>query len=286
MLRVTVPCTQLITSRLGFGTASLHHLPTAGQRLKLLATAFEHGFAHFDTAPMYGEGMAERTLGSFLAGGRRGHVTLCTKVGFPARPISQAIPQLMYLEKAAYAALKRLGFPGQGRRRRSLTLRSVENSFTNSLRRLRTDAVDILFLHDPETHELPDIERLADWLARQKQCGRARYLGLAGRAAACVSIIRSVPGLFEVLQVEDSLHGHEADPVVSAGLPLQITYGYFRLAMHSAMPHTLPTAAVPHDILEGALARNPFGILLVSTRKGSRLRELSMSVHGAVHLDS
>src|SRR3712207_7513257 len=48
-------------------------------RQELLGSALDAGFTHFDTAPMYGEGMAERTLGQFLSRRLRQQVTLATK---------------------------------------------------------------------------------------------------------------------------------------------------------------------------------------------------------------
>ena len=80
MRRVTLQGTDINVSRLSFGTASLHHLPTSRRRQDLLAAAFDHGFTHFDAAPYYGFGIAERELGQFLKA-RRGRVTITTKVG-------------------------------------------------------------------------------------------------------------------------------------------------------------------------------------------------------------
>src|SRR2546429_8200098 len=63
--------TTLSVSRLGLGTASLHHLLWSSERMQLLKTALDCGISHFDTARMYGEGLAERELGRFLTGGRQ-----------------------------------------------------------------------------------------------------------------------------------------------------------------------------------------------------------------------
>ncbi|MEI8226780.1 MAG: aldo/keto reductase [Planctomycetota bacterium] len=273
MLTATIPRTGLATSRLGFGTASLHHLLTSGQRMRLLATAYDKGFAHFDTAPLYGEGLAERTLGLFLSNGRRNRVTVATKVGISARVLPELFPQWMYCEKAADAAVRLLGFAGQRPRRRALSLRDVEKSFTKSLRNLRTDAVDVLFVHEPAVSEIGSIAGLADWLRQQKSVGRLRYTGLAGSASECVAVVREVPDAFDILQVEDSLDGHEADVVIEAGLPLQITYGYLRLKRQH--DNAAGGMTDPRQCLSGALNRNAQGVVLVSTRNISRLEEMT-----------
>lgn len=270
---VSIPGTSLASSRLGFGTASVHHLPTAKQRLHLLASAFEHGMTHFDTAPMYGEGMAERSLGAFLSTGKRDRVTLATKVGFPALRFAEMAPLWMYIKKASDSIWRRIGGPGGCHRRRALAVQDVSDSFTRSLRNLRTDAVDVLFVHEPSPEETPAIARLADWLFEQKRMGRTRYVGLAGNAAACVAVNRSIPGVFDILQVEDSIQVHEADVVVEAGLPLQITYGYLRRRGHGPAGDAAPPT--PKAVLAHALARNSTGLVLVSTRQASRVAELA-----------
>lgn len=277
---VTIPGTSLVSSRLGFGTASVHHVPTASQRLHLLASAFENGMTHFDTAPMYGEGMAERVLGAFLSAGKRDRVTLATKVGFPALRFAEMVPLWMYAKKASDSIWRRIRRPGVCQRRRALAVQDVSESFTRSLRNLRTEAVDILFVHEPSPEETPAIARMADWLLEQKRLGRARYIGLAGNAAACVAVNRRVPGVFDILQVEDSIQGHEADVVVEAGLPLQITYGYLRLSGRGTAGVSAPST--PETVVANAVARNSTGLVLVSTRQVSRVAELAMCLNQPV----
>ena len=86
MQRIFLPGTDLQTSRLGFGTGSLHHAFRTRERQAILGAALDAGFTHFDTARMYGDGLAERELGRFLKG-RRGRATLGTKFGLPAMPL-------------------------------------------------------------------------------------------------------------------------------------------------------------------------------------------------------
>ena len=264
MQRIVLPGTDLEVSRVGFGTASLHHALRSGGRQKMLAAALDSGVTHFDTARMYGEGMAERELGGFLKGHRQA-VTLATKVGLPAIGAFERYPTLLYIHRALGPLGRRL-LPGLwDRRRRRFSPDGAEASLKNSLKSLRTDWVDILFLHEPRVSDADAVQRLAEWLERQKASGRARYLGLAGSARECVALTLKTRGLFDVLQVEDSMAGCEADVVTAAGLPLQITFGYVRQAARS--PH-LDGAG----LIRAALKRNRHGMVLVSSRRPDRVR--------------
>lgn len=276
MQTIILPGTELTGSRLGYGTAALHHLPRGNDRQRLLQTALDMGFTHFDTARMYGEGMAERTLGAWLAGGLRQRVTLATKFGIPAQAWPERFPALMYAQRALGSIARRASLGGTSERGRSWTEGAAEDSLTRSLRALRTDWVDVLLVHEPRIIDLPALQALAPWLLRQKVNGRVRYLGLAGQAAICLSIHQAMPGVFEVLQVEDSLAGGEADVLTAAALPLQITYGYLRLAGQAR--DILPTN--PPALFGAALARNSAGMVLVSTRKIARLRALAALAEG------
>lgn len=266
--------TSLQTSRLGFGTASLHQLLGAADRQALLTGAMNAGFTHFDTARMYGEGIAERALGSFLAGGLRQKVTVASKFGLPADPLFERLPALMYAQRALGGLARRAGLGGDRQRVRALSPAAAEASLAKSLKALQTDWLDILFVHEPQLGDVSELHALAEWFQRQKSSGRVRYLGLAGSAGNCLAVIQQVPAVFDVFQVEDSLAGREADILSATGLPLQITYGYLRRAV--AQPGD--AVASPTDglaVMRAALARNRNGMVLVSTRKANRLRELA-----------
>lgn len=266
----------LAVSRLGFGTGSLHHLFLPSQRHSLLAAAVDAGFSHFDTARMYGEGMAERSLGAFTSGALRREFTLATKVGWPAEPMAERIPSVMYAKRVFVAAARRAGLGPPGARKRALSPPDAEASFADSLRALCTDWVDILFIHEPDATEVGALQELAPWLQRQKASGRARWLGLSGGARNCVDVARELKGIFDVLQVEDSVTEREADVLHEIDWPLQVTFGYFRRAGRAAAlaRHAAPDGAA---VLEQALARNPMGMVLVSSRRPERLRAMARS---------
>src|SRR5882757_10505638 len=74
----------LLNGPLGFGTAPLGNMFRDIPDHEAAATvdaAWEHGTRFFDTAPMYGAGLAEIRLGRYLAQHDRDDYVLSTKVG-------------------------------------------------------------------------------------------------------------------------------------------------------------------------------------------------------------
>lgn len=268
MERILLSGTQLQVSQLGFGTASLHHLIRRHDREELLEAALDSGITHFDTARMYGEGMAERTLGRYL-GQQRQQITLATKFGIPADYLLERAPFLIYPKRVVGKLVRSLLRRHTSEPPCCLTRRCLYGSVQSSLRALQTDWIDILFVHEPRPAHRESLLALAEDLNRLRQAGMVRYLGLAGSAGDCLEIADSMGGLFDVLQVEDSLEEHEADALIQANKPLQITYGYLR----RAEPGSLSRSAV--DLVTQALARNPQGCVLVSSRKPERLRKIA-----------
>ena len=76
--------TNLSISELGIGTAPIGGWPKIIEEekaLETLETAWGNGVRYFDTAPMYGYGMAEERLGKFLKTKDRDTFVISTKVG-------------------------------------------------------------------------------------------------------------------------------------------------------------------------------------------------------------
>ena len=76
--------TDLSVTALGLGTAPLGGLYTAVEESAALAVideAIAQGIKYFDTAPLYGNGLAESRLGKGLGTARAKVVTISTKVG-------------------------------------------------------------------------------------------------------------------------------------------------------------------------------------------------------------
>ena len=68
-----------------FGTARIYAVPTGVRPEQLLEEAWRVGIRRFDTAPLYGGGRSEETLGSFLLH-HLGVETVTTKVGLRPQP--------------------------------------------------------------------------------------------------------------------------------------------------------------------------------------------------------
>lgn len=126
----------------GLGCAPIGNLYTPVPDDAATATierALERGIRFFDTAPHYGAGESERRLGAALAGVPRDDVVIATKIG---RRIVAA--------DGATVETGGIGVDTTGDLTRDGVLRSLEGS----LRRLRTDRIDLLHLHDPEDVDL------------------------------------------------------------------------------------------------------------------------------------
>ena len=118
--------------------------------LACVRAALEEGITTFDTADVYAGTRAEEVLGEALAGQRRQGLELCTKVYWPTGP---------------------------GQNDRGLSRKHVRESIEGSLRRLRTDYVDLYQAHrfDFETPLEETMTAFAD-LVRQ---GKVLYLGVS-----------------------------------------------------------------------------------------------------------
>lgn len=131
---------------IGFGTAPLGNMfrdiPEAEARATVDA-AWDRGVRYFDTAPFYGAGLAEIRLGEALARRDRDDYVLSTKVG---RLVLDEVE-----DAAARALGEKSGLFVAGRPNKMVndysadaTLRSIEDS----LKRLKTDRLDIVWIHD------------------------------------------------------------------------------------------------------------------------------------------
>ncbi len=168
--------------RAGFGLGRLHHLFSRADRSRVVGAALDAGFGHFDVAPAYGEGLAERELGRVLReAGARDRVTITTKFGIPFRAIGQ-LPMSVYFALRAVGKITKKPV-GANYARRDFSPGVAVASLDASLRRLGTDRVDYLLVHEPLS--LEEFRRLGDtWaeLRRQRERGKVRRYGVSGEA--------------------------------------------------------------------------------------------------------
>ncbi|GHF98704.1 aldo/keto reductase [Streptomyces hydrogenans] len=135
----------LLPGRLGFGTAPLGNMFRAIPDEEARATveaAWEQGVRFYDTAPFYGAGLAEERLGEVLAGKPRDEYVLSTKVGRVILDEHETdVPD--FGEKG--------GLFEHGNPNKILhewTAEATERSIEGSLKRLGTDRLDIVWVHD------------------------------------------------------------------------------------------------------------------------------------------
>lgn len=156
-------------SQLGLGTAplgGLYHPVSDEDAMRVVDAAWRHGIRFFDTAPMYGNGSAERRLGTVLRGKPRDSYVLATKVGRLLR-----LPATPQGEDAYYK-----GTPPE-RPIFDFSHDGVMRSFEESLARLGLDRIDILHIHDPDAHEAEAMSGAYRALARLRAEGVIRAVG-------------------------------------------------------------------------------------------------------------
>ncbi|GHO99419.1 oxidoreductase [Reticulibacter mediterranei] len=202
--------TGLLVSRLCLGTmnfgGNMYFEPQASETdsFAMMDRALEHGINFFDTANIYsprqGEGLAEQIIGRWFAqgGGRRDKVVLATKV---------------------YGDVG--DWPNQSR----LSALHIRRACEESLRRLRTDHIDLYQMHhiDRET-PWEEIWQAMEQLVRE---GKVIYVGSSNFAgwhiAQANEIARS--RYFMGLVSEQSLYNLTTRAIELEVLPACATYG-------------------------------------------------------------
>jgi aryl-alcohol dehydrogenase-like predicted oxidoreductase len=192
-MRIIELCPGIRSSVLGFGCAPILGSVDGATARRALTVALDEGITHFDLARSYGYGDAERFLGGFLQG-RRDRVVIATKFGITAtgqarllRPLKPLVRMLRKLKGGGHAqpspALKPetavpVTLGDRFHRRLAMEPGLLRASVEKSLRELRTDYLDYLFLHEPQ-EALGEIEGLAAEIAALKAAGKVRAWGLA-----------------------------------------------------------------------------------------------------------
>lgn len=149
----------------------------------LIRKAVDMGIRHLDTAHAYLGGNSERVIGEILEERRcRDKVYVATKMLF-AR--NQA--------KGVFLREGRGRYPGA-------TERNLKVQLAESLRRLRTDYVDILYLHSCHSPMMPTYEPMIQAFVRAKESGKARFIGISTHANEPETIRAAVDaGIWDVV---------------------------------------------------------------------------------------
>jgi aryl-alcohol dehydrogenase-like predicted oxidoreductase len=148
---------------------------------RILGVYLEAGGSFIDTANNYGRGESERTLGE-LIGAERERLVLASKYTAPVRP----------------------GDPTSGGNHR----RSLRQSLEGSLKRLRTDYIDLYWVHAWDG--VTPVEELMRALDDAVRAGKVLYVGISNAPAWVVSRANMLAELsgwspFVGLQIEYSL---------------------------------------------------------------------------------
>lgn len=184
----------LKVSSIGFGcmgvTQSYPPFPTNEESISLMRQAIEMGVTFFDTAEVYGPFTNEELVGAALAP-YRDHVVIATKFGFDFRD-----PQISKVGKS------------RGLDSRPETIRKAVEG---SLRRLKTDRIDLLYQHrvDPAV----PIEEVAETVQALIQEGKVLHWGLSEAGVETVRRAHAVCPLAAV-QSEYSMWYREPEQVL------------------------------------------------------------------------
>ena len=147
----TLGSSGLILSRITLGTMTFG-APDWGCDEKtshaILSKYIDMGGNHLDAADIYAGGRAEEIIGNFMPQMNRDEIIIASKCYFPA---------------------------GKGPNRQGLSRKHILASCEASLRRLRTDYIDLYYLHGPDP--LTSLEETMGALEDLARQGKIRYLG-------------------------------------------------------------------------------------------------------------
>ncbi len=166
---VEIPGTELQVSRVALGTWAMGGWMWGGtdQRdaVATIRAALRQGINLFDTAPVYGFGISEEIVGAALAGMRK-QAVITTKTGLEWR---------------------------DGKIYRNASRARILQEVDDSLRRLRTDYIDIYLVHWPDP--LVPVEETAEAMRSLYEQGKIRAIGVSNFSVEQMEQFRKVAPL-------------------------------------------------------------------------------------------
>lgn len=199
--------TSVRTSAIGMGTTGLLALDGDKKRQEILERAFELGVRHYDTAPYYGYGEAERALGRFIRL-RRDQVTITTKFGIQAPRIAglSTMAALARRMTRRVAPLRKLLSTQAGKlvQRGEFSVVAARKSLAASLSALGTDYIDVYLLHEAGPAETAS-EELLHFLHENVRKGVIRCFGIGSEFDRVLGVITQHPRYAQVVQFENDV---------------------------------------------------------------------------------
>jgi aryl-alcohol dehydrogenase-like predicted oxidoreductase len=223
-----LPRTDLEVSRIGLGGAKLGGVfnDLNGQRaVDLVRAAIDAGITFLDTSNLYAQGESEEILGQAIARVRE-RVTIASKAGYvlPGRKKLASRVKGTLRPVVKKLKIKRTWVPGSVRGTtlvQDFASQSLIRSTEQSLRRLGTDHLDVLFLHSPSRDVLQE-GTFADAADNLLRSGKIRAFGISCNHLADTPFALSWPSVSCVqlqLSVLDELGSHAAvDAARAAGV--------------------------------------------------------------------
>lgn len=252
MNKVLLPIQALNVSKFAFGTAQLYRKGSLKRQIHLLHSARDSGFTHFDTAPIYADGMSEEALGRAFYDTEA--YTITTKIGlYPKFGVNTR--RSSFLLKRGLSRL----VPALSGPKEDYGIENIQRNFSLSLSRLRRGHIDFLMLHEPNFSD-PQIFWVIDWMRSKLREGSARFIGLAGE-------LHNVAPAYKLLASPDLIIQTRADSndvfQNQLGRLPDFTYGHWaRLGRTSSA-----------DQSARSIFQEVSGSIIVFTTSDARLRE-------------
>lgn len=252
--------TPTLPSRFGFGTSGIMGAAlTRSGRLRLLEAALEHGIHHFDTAPLYGQGVAETLVGHF-ARSRRDRLTITTKFGLlppqhpallkPLIPLARVVNRRLLIplqRRSTVAAARPAATPpvsgisnpaGEGAAPTrpaipaiAYTPAMLRSQLERSLRHLGSDYIDYYLLHECHVDYLN--QGFIDCLKTLVQEGKIRHYGIGSGRWQSRCILESYSALPWVVQIPDRWSDLDTEWFRQRGTAPLFTHSSLRLSQES-----------------------------------------------------
>jgi aryl-alcohol dehydrogenase-like predicted oxidoreductase len=175
----------------------------------LLENAYNAGINLFDTAPNYAYGDAERFVGKVFAE-RRDRVIIATKGGYcfssSARYAHYLLPVIGPFRGMLFR--QRVQLKHRSRKRQNFSPRFLRENLEQSLKRLRTDYVDLYQLHSPPAKVI-ESEEVLRFLEDSVKAGKVRYCAASVNSVAEARLCLKYP-IYAALQTAFNLAEQEA----------------------------------------------------------------------------